>query len=124
VTTLSVAMCTYSGEQCVEEQLASMRFQIRLPDEPAVCDDASTDSTPEVLRAFQVEAPLRVRIERNEERLGITPNPEGRSSDAVEMSARSATRRLLAHREAECTGGGSRGTDRCWIRPLGCGSCR
>ncbi|MFO0797803.1 MAG: glycosyltransferase family 2 protein [Gemmataceae bacterium] len=71
---VSVALCTFSGERFLPEQLASVRGQDRLPDELVACDDGSTDRTVELLRAFAAEAPFRVRLEVNPARLGSSAN--------------------------------------------------
>jgi glycosyltransferase involved in cell wall biosynthesis len=73
---ISVAMCTYNGSHFLEEQLKSIRFQKRLPDELVVCDDGSTDSTVQILDDFRGIAPFEVRILRNELNLGPTRNFE------------------------------------------------
>jgi len=73
---LSVAMCTYNGEQYLQEQLDSIIAQTRLPNEVVVCDDGSTDATLQILDEFQETAPFPVRIYRNGTRLGPTKNFE------------------------------------------------
>jgi glycosyltransferase involved in cell wall biosynthesis len=73
---VSVAMASYEGARFVGEQLESFRVQTRLPDELVVCDDGSTDGTPELVEAFAASAPFAVRVERNPERLGYTRNFE------------------------------------------------
>jgi len=73
---ISVAMTTYDGGAFVEEQLESFARQRRPPDELVVCDDASTDDTVAKLERFAARAPFEVRIERNPENLGTTPNFE------------------------------------------------
>jgi glycosyltransferase involved in cell wall biosynthesis len=73
---VSVAMCTYNGEPYLAEQLASTAAQSRLPDELVVCDDASTDSTCEIIRQFASSAPFPVHLHVNEKNLGSTKNFE------------------------------------------------
>ena len=72
----SVAMCTYNGTRFVAEQLASIAAQTRPPDELVVCDDRSTDSTPEHIREFARSAPFPVRLFENEKNVGSTKNFE------------------------------------------------
>ena len=46
---LSVAMCTYNGEQYIWEQLMSIRNQTLQVDEIIICDDCSKDDTVEII---------------------------------------------------------------------------
>ena len=54
---ISVAMCTYNGARHLSDQLDSICRQTLLPDELIICDDNSTDQTPEILRNFVAEHP-------------------------------------------------------------------
>jgi glycosyltransferase involved in cell wall biosynthesis len=71
---ISIAMTTYNGERFLEKQLRSLSEQVRLPDEVVVCDDASTDRTPEILAQFAKRAPFPVRLVINDCRLGYREN--------------------------------------------------
>jgi hypothetical protein len=71
---LSIAMTTYNGEQFLPAQLDSFAAQSRLPDELVACDDASTDSTVELLEEFARRAPFDVRIVRNPANFGHERN--------------------------------------------------
>ena len=73
---ISVAMCTYNGEPYLVEQLESIAAQSRLPDELVICDDASTDSTREIIKEFASSAPFPVHLHINEKNLGSTKNFE------------------------------------------------
>jgi glycosyltransferase involved in cell wall biosynthesis len=73
---ISVAMCTYNGSRFLWEQLQSIASQDCLPYELVVCDDASTDNTIELIKAFSAQAPLRVRVFSNAETLSVTKNFE------------------------------------------------
>lgn len=73
---LSIAMCTYNGARHLQEQLNSIARQTRLPDELVVCDDGSSDGTPEAVRKFAAGAPFVVRLYVNEKNLGSTRNFE------------------------------------------------
>lgn len=75
-TLISVALCTYNGEQFLMEQLESLKKQTQLPDEVVVCDDGSTDHTVALVQQFAQEAPFKVRIFVNEKTLGVTKNFE------------------------------------------------
>jgi glycosyltransferase involved in cell wall biosynthesis len=73
---ISIALCTYNGEEFILEQLDSFLKQTRLPDELIVCDDRSTDKTIEILNKFAESVPFPVRISINEDNLGSTKNFE------------------------------------------------
>jgi glycosyltransferase involved in cell wall biosynthesis len=69
-------MCTYNGARFLDQQLASLASQHRLPDEVVVCDDCSTDSSVASLKAFAAQAPFSFLIHENKSRLGSTKNFE------------------------------------------------
>ncbi len=73
---ISVALCTYNGEQFLSEQLESLQHQTQLPDELVVCDDGSTDNTISLVEKFAKSAPFKVRILVNKNNLGVTRNFE------------------------------------------------
>lgn len=73
---ISVAMCTYNGAPYLEQQLASIGAQLRLPDELVVCDDKSADATQSILERFAGSAPFPVRIFTHPRNLGTTKNFE------------------------------------------------
>lgn len=72
--TVSIALCTYNGERFLDDQLASLARQTRLPDELMVCDDQSADGTVALLQRFAKTAPFPVQISINEDRLGPVAN--------------------------------------------------
>jgi glycosyltransferase involved in cell wall biosynthesis len=74
---VSVALCTYQGEQYLQEQLDSIAGQSRLPDELVVCDDRSTDGTLGILDRFRSQAPFPVRVHVNDKWVGPAKNFEG-----------------------------------------------
>lgn len=73
---VSVAMCTFNGEAFVEAQLESILTQTRLPDEIVLCDDGSTDVTVDAATRIAGKYPDKIRIIRNEQRLGYCRNFE------------------------------------------------
>ncbi len=73
---VSVALCTFNGERHLQEQLDSIVGQSLLPDELVVCDDGSTDATPQIVAGFACDAPFPVRFVRNSRNLGSTRNFE------------------------------------------------
>ena len=64
--TVSVALCTYNGERYLAQQLESITSQTRPPDELVVCDDGSSDRTPELLAEFASSAGFPVRLHQPE----------------------------------------------------------
>ena len=72
---LSVALASYNGERYIGAQLDSIARQTRLPDELVICDDASTDSTADIVREFARHAPFAVRFLQHQ-RMGSTRNFE------------------------------------------------
>ncbi len=73
---ISIALCTYNGAKFLPEQLESYLHQTRLPDELIVCDDCSTDNTPQIIQEFTLKAPFPVHLHINEKNLRSTKNFE------------------------------------------------
>jgi glycosyltransferase involved in cell wall biosynthesis len=73
---ISVALGTYNGAVHLAEQLDSFAAQTRLPDELVVCDDCSTDTSADILRAFAARATFPVRVRLNPKNIGSTKNYE------------------------------------------------
>ncbi len=73
---LSIALASYNGESYIREQLDSIARQTRLPDELIIPDDASADSTEDIVFGFAQNAPFPVRFQRNNVRFGSTRNFE------------------------------------------------
>ena len=73
---MAVTLCTYQGQRYLADQLESIAAQTRAPDELVVHDDASTDGSVEIVRAFAGRAPFPVRLVVNHRRLGSTANFE------------------------------------------------
>lgn len=73
---ISIALCTYNGASLLHRQLESIANQTLPPDELVVCDDASTDETPQILSSFQAVAPFPVRLHVNRTNCGSTANFE------------------------------------------------
>jgi glycosyltransferase involved in cell wall biosynthesis len=69
-------MCTYNGARFLREQLDSVVAQSRPADEVVICDDISSDGTPELLTTFATSSPVPVIVHRNASRLGSTKNFE------------------------------------------------
>ena len=49
---ISIAMTTYNGEKYILDQLESILNQTRNADEVIICDDCSTDNTPNIIKEF------------------------------------------------------------------------
>ncbi len=75
-TKISVALCTYNGEQFLKEQLDSIVQQTVSVDEIVICDDGSTDGTRELIAAYQKSCAIAIRFFQNHTNLGSTKNFE------------------------------------------------
>lgn len=73
---VSVALCTFNGAPFLRDQLESLAHQSRPPDEIVINDDLSSDSTLDVVRAFERSTSIPIRWERNETQLNVTKNFE------------------------------------------------
>ena len=73
---ISIAMCTYNGAEFLSAQLESILDQTRLPDEIVICDDCSTDDTPNILKKFATESPVPITVHINDQNLGSVKNFE------------------------------------------------
>lgn len=76
MTRLSIALCTCNGARFLPKLLDSLAAQTRQPDELVVCDDQSTDATPQIIEQVTGRVPFAVRWQRNDQRLGSTKNFE------------------------------------------------
>jgi glycosyltransferase involved in cell wall biosynthesis len=76
----SIALATYQGARFLSQQLDSFLHQNRPPDELCVSDDASTDETLDMVRAFSSTAPFPVKLVVNSNRGGVNKNFENAAS--------------------------------------------
>lgn len=75
MATLSIALALYNGEKYLEQQLSSLLRQTRPADEVILCDDCSTDRTPELAERFIEEHGLaHWKLLRNEQNEGYKGN--------------------------------------------------
>lgn len=72
----SVAICTYNGEQFLNQQIDSILNQTHPVDEIIVCDDRSTDSTISILNSYKEKYPDLFKIYVNEKNLRSVKNFE------------------------------------------------
>jgi glycosyltransferase involved in cell wall biosynthesis len=72
--TFSIALASYNSERYLGSQLQSILEQTIQPSEVVVSDDASTDSTADMVAAFARRAPFPVLLKRNVERVGWQRN--------------------------------------------------
>lgn len=70
---VSIALCTYNGERYLREQLDSLIKQNYPNLEIVVVDDASTDTTIEILRSYQSER-IQIKLSVNENNIGFNQN--------------------------------------------------
>jgi glycosyltransferase involved in cell wall biosynthesis len=73
---LSIALCTYNGADHLMEQLESIAYQTRLPDELIIADDCSADQTTRIIKKFAEKAKFPVHLSVNKLNLGPTKNFE------------------------------------------------
>jgi glycosyltransferase involved in cell wall biosynthesis len=70
---VSVGMPVYNGERFIREAIESILGQTFQDFELIVCDNASTDRTPEIVRSYAARD-LRIRYERSERNRGAAYN--------------------------------------------------
>jgi glycosyltransferase involved in cell wall biosynthesis len=73
---ISVALCTYNGEEFLPKQLDSIKQQTKPIHELVVCDDGSRDATIEILEKFRQSVSFPVVIHQNSSNLGSNKNFE------------------------------------------------
>ena len=71
---ISVALCTRNGETYLEEQLHSIAEQSCPPYELIISDDASNDSTIDLICTFSSKTSLPVKLLQNTEQAGVVKN--------------------------------------------------
>jgi glycosyltransferase involved in cell wall biosynthesis len=71
---ISIVLCTFNGADYLKKQLDSLLAQTYTNLEIVVCDDASTDSTPEILAEYARDT--RFRVHHNAQNLGYSKNFE------------------------------------------------
>lgn len=82
--TVSVALCTFNGEEYIADQLRSIASQTIVPDEIVISDDASTDNTvsliTETIKKLKKDFPdfsqTHLVVTKNKTSLGVTKNFE------------------------------------------------
>ena len=77
---VSIALCTYNGEKYLEEQLLSLINQTYDQLEIIIFDDASTDSTIEIIEKYGFES-YKIKLFKNSENLGYIKNFENTISN-------------------------------------------
>lgn len=73
---ISVALCTYNGEDFISEQIESIINQTSSVDEIIICDDGSNDSTLDILNEYKLKYSNIIKIFQNKNNLGVTKNFE------------------------------------------------
>lgn len=71
IKSISVAIATYNGEKYLEEQLDSILNQTLQPTEIIIVDDASKDSTWDILQSYANQYPI-IKIFKNHQNIGAT----------------------------------------------------
>lgn len=70
---ISVVMATYNGEKYVKEQIDSILYQTRRPDELLIFDDASTDKTKDIIQSYEKQYDY-IKVIMNEKNMGWKTN--------------------------------------------------
>lgn len=73
---ISVCICTYNGEEYIEEQVKSIINQTVCVDEIVLSDDNSTDNTIKKAETILKQSNINNVILKNEQNLGVTKNFE------------------------------------------------
>lgn len=73
---ISVALCTYNGEEYLNEQIDSILNQTRKVDEIIICDDGSSDLTLEILGKYEGNYPSIFKTFQNSNNLRSVKNFE------------------------------------------------
>ncbi|ELY77554.1 glycosyltransferase [Natrinema gari] len=71
---VSVALCTYNGEEYIEEQIESILDQTYDISEVVVFDDSSTDSTISKINKYANKYPQLFEVHTNDENVGVEEN--------------------------------------------------
>lgn len=71
---ISIALCTFNGEEYLAEQLLSIAAQSRTPDELVICDDLSSDKTLSIITRFASDVGFPVHFHVNRQNVGSTAN--------------------------------------------------
>jgi len=87
---ISVALCTFNGEDYLEEQLDSILKQTMLPDEIIIFDDNSSDGTWKIINDYANQYPGLIVLNQNDSNVGVSKNFERCidvcSGDAIAVS--------------------------------------
>ncbi len=73
---ISVAICTFNGEDYIRAQLESIIHQSLKPDEIVICDDISTDETINIATEILTSSGLYFIVNKNDIQLGVRKNFE------------------------------------------------
>lgn len=76
MNTVSIAMCTYNGSAFLLEQLNSLSAQTLKPNEIIISDDASTDDSIAICKAFAEKSNINIKIFENKSNIGYIKNFE------------------------------------------------
>lgn len=80
---ISVALCTYNGENYIGEQVQSILEQTRRVDEIVLGDDGSTDRTLDIVTEALVDSGIDLVIRKHDTALGVRDN----FSDAISATS-------------------------------------
>lgn len=72
---VSIAMCTYNGEEFIGKQIQSILSQTHSNIELVIVDDKSSDRTIEIIETLEAKD-KRIRLHKNQENIGFNKNFE------------------------------------------------
>ena len=73
---ISVALCTYNGEEYLANQLDSILHQTVSVNEIVICDDLSFDTTVDIIKEYKERFPKLFKVFINEKNVGYVKNFE------------------------------------------------
>lgn len=101
---VSIIVCTYNAQEDLKECLESLEIQDYDEKEVIVVDDASEDSTSQLLQDFKARTKMEMIVVRNQRNLGVA----GSRNVGIEQ----ARGEIMAFTDADCT------ADSRWISEL------
>lgn len=71
---LNIIMCTFNGEQYIEEQIESILNNTYSQWKLIICDDGSTDNTVNLIKKYESQYPDKIILRQNKTNMGVIYN--------------------------------------------------